>query len=186
MRARIEAAYLRLLSDPEGAAGELLELVEAAIPTFEALADDRALSRAWLLSGYVQGGLRGHHLAWERDEERALHHYRRTGFPIGNVHRTDRCSGLLGADTRTEGDREMRRLLDETIGHSGRAAVIPFIGGLEAQVGRFSRARELVAEAEQIYEELGSPTSAMSVCGTVLADIELLAADYSRRRAHAA
>ncbi len=122
LRARIEAAYLRLLSDPEGAAGELLELVEAAVPTFEALADDRALSRAWLLSGYVHGGLRGHHLAWERDEERALHHYRRTGFPlatcIGQIAAAvywgptvvpkaiERCAGLL---TRRLGTLAARR-----------------------------------------------------------------------------
>ena len=65
---------------------------------------------------------------------------------------------------------------DETIGYAGRAAVIPYLGGLYAQIGLFSRARKLIDEAERIYEELGAATAVIH-CGTVRADVELLAGD---------
>ena len=177
LRARIEAAYARLLTEPQGAARELLDLAEGAIPTFEALDDDRSLARAWLLIGYVRGGIHGNHLAWEEAEERALGYYRRTAFPAST------CLGQIAAATYwgptpvTDGIARCKRLLaDETIGQAGRAAVVPYLGGLHAQAGALSRGRELVAEAERIYEELGSATAVIH-CGTVRADIELLAAD---------
>ena len=56
-------------------------VAEGAIPTFEALDDDRSLARAWLLIGYVHGGIHGNHAAWEEAEERALVYYRRSAFP---------------------------------------------------------------------------------------------------------
>ena len=43
LRARMEAAYGRLLAEPEGAADELLEVAQKAVPTFEVLEDDRSL-----------------------------------------------------------------------------------------------------------------------------------------------
>ena len=45
LRAQMEAAYLRLLTEPEGAARELLAVAEAAVPAFEAAEDDRSLAR---------------------------------------------------------------------------------------------------------------------------------------------
>jgi tetratricopeptide (TPR) repeat protein len=57
--------------------------------------------------------------------------------------------------------------------------VIPYLGGLVAQQGRFSEARELVAEADRIYEELGAHATATIHCGTVRADVELLEGDWA-------
>jgi tetratricopeptide (TPR) repeat protein len=184
LRARVEAAYARLLSEPEGAARELLAIAEDAVPTFEALGDDRSLARTWLLIGYVQGGIHGDHSAWLEAEERALGYYVGAGFPpatcVGQMAAAiywgpmpvssgiERCTDLLG---------------DEWIGLSGRAAVISYLGGLEAQVGRFDRARSLIAEAEHAYRELGAENSAMTTCGTVRADVELLAADLDAAEA---
>src|SRR5207342_1205760 len=53
LRARVEAAYGRLLAEPEGAARDLLTVAEGAVPTFEVLGDHRSLARAWLLIGYA-------------------------------------------------------------------------------------------------------------------------------------
>ena len=72
----------------------------------------------------------------------------------------------------------MELLDDEAMGYAGRAAVIPYLGGLHAQVGHFAHARELIAEAERTYEELGADTAVVH-CGTVRADVELLAADHA-------
>jgi hypothetical protein len=46
LRARLELAYVRLFSDPEGRADELLDVAAQALPVFEAVEDDRSLGRA--------------------------------------------------------------------------------------------------------------------------------------------
>jgi DNA-binding SARP family transcriptional activator/ATP/maltotriose-dependent transcriptional regulator MalT len=177
LRARIEAAYLRLLTEPEGAANDLLATAEAAVPVFEALADDRSLARAWLLIGYVHGGIHGNHAAWEEAEERALSYYRTSGFPATT------CIGQIAAalywgptPVRSGIQRCTDLLAEEPSGRFERAAAVPYLGGLHAQEGRFAEARRLVAEAERTYAELGSPGAGVH-CGTVRADIEFLAGD---------
>jgi DNA-binding SARP family transcriptional activator len=177
LRARMEVAYLRLLTEPEGAANDLLVIAEAAVPVFEALEDDRSLARAWLLIGYVHGGIHGKHAAWEDAEERALSHYRASGFPpttcIGQI-----AAALYWGPTPVRrGIERCTELLDEEpSGRFERAAAAPYLGGLHAQEGRFVEGRELVAEAERTYADLGSPSAGVH-CGTVRADIELLAGD---------
>jgi DNA-binding SARP family transcriptional activator len=178
LRGRLEAAYLRLLTEPEGAAGELLALAENAVPALEAFDDDRSLSRAWLLIGYVRGGIRGNHAAWEEAEERALTHYRRSGFP------TTTCLGQIaaaiywGPTPVPRGIERCTELIEEhALGSYGRVGVVPYLGGLHAQTGAFDRARALVEEAERTYADLGS-SAAVVHCGTVRADIEFLAGDH--------
>ena len=178
LRARIEAAYLHLLTEPEGAARELLALVESAVPVFEAVADNRSLARAWLLLGYVRGGIHGNHTAWREAEERALEYYRMTAFPPATCFGQIAAATYWGPTPVSMGIEGCAGLLaDEAIGHAGRASVIPYLGGLHAQAGRFDHARELVAEARHAFEELGASGAAVVHCGTVAADIELLASD---------
>ena len=177
LRARIEAAYVRLLTEPEGAAQDLLSLAESAVPTFEAIEDDRSLARAWLLIGYIRGGIHGSHAAWEEAEKRALVYYRRTAFPPATCLGQIAAAIYWGPTPVSAGIARCTDLLsDESIGYVGRASVLPYLGGLHAQAGRFSQARELIVEAEQLYEELGSATAVIH-CGTVRADVELLASD---------
>lgn len=177
LRARVEAAYLRLLSEPEGAARDLLAVAEAAVPAFETLEDNRSLARAWLLIGYVQGGIHGNHAAWEEAEERALVYYTRTGFPATTCVGQIAAALYWGPTPVRRGIERCTQLLDEaSSGLFGRAAAVPYLGGLHAQEGRFAKARELVAEAERTYAELGSPGAGVH-CGTVRADIEILAGE---------
>ena len=125
---------------PEGAARELLELAERAVPTLEALDDSRSLARAWLLIGYVKGGIHGNHAAWEEAEERALEYYRATSFPSYSCLQQIAAAMYWGPTPVAYGiERGGELLADETIGHFGRAAIAPFIGGLRAQAGEFSR-----------------------------------------------
>src|SRR5439155_23449669 len=81
LRARMELAFVRLLREPGAQDHELIDLAGAAIPTFEALNDDRALGRAWLLTAFVHGGRHLRCKAREEAAERALFHYRRAGWP---------------------------------------------------------------------------------------------------------
>src|SRR5205814_7670162 len=89
LRARMELSFLRLLEDRGRNDAELLQIVGTAIPAFEALRDDSALGRAWLLSGFVHGGRHLRCKAWEESSERALESYRRAGLPVAT------CLGQL-------------------------------------------------------------------------------------------
>ena len=179
LRARIEAAYVRLRTQPEGAARHLLKIAESAVPVFEALDDDRSLARAWLLIGYVRGGLHGDHAAWKDAEERALEYYRRTALPPATCLGQIAAAIYWGPTPVAPGiDRCEQLIAEDAIGYLARAAVVGYIGGLHAQLGRFSEGRELVTEAERIYVEVDAPTSAIHV-GTVRADIELLAGNLA-------
>jgi len=180
LRARLENAYIDLLTEPKGAARELLSLAEDALGTFEALEDDRSLARAWLLTGYVRGGIHGDHAAWLEAEEQALKYYRSASFPPATCLAQIAAALYWGPTPVPEAvERCAHLLVAEALGLTDRAAVMPFLGGLEAQLGHVSRARELVAEADGIYRDLGWPEAAAIRCGTILADIELLANDYS-------
>jgi tetratricopeptide (TPR) repeat protein len=184
LRARIEDAYRRLVTEPAGGAHELLTLAEAAVPTFEALDDTRSLARAWLLIGYVQGGIHGNHAAWEEAEERALSYYRSTQFPPATCLQQIAAAIYWGPTPVPRGVERCNDLLaGEAIGHFGRAAVLPFLGGLRAQSGEFTEARELVADAQGTFLELGAFATAVVHCGTVRADIELLAGDLDAAEA---
>jgi tetratricopeptide (TPR) repeat protein len=178
LRARIEQAYVRLLTDPEGAANDLLTLAEGAIPTFEAFGDERALARAWLLIGYVRGGIHGNHAAWEEAEERALSYYTATAFPPTTPLQQIAAAVYWGPTAVPDGiEKCSALLLDDSIGSFGRAAILPFLGGLHGQTGDFARARELLEEADQTFSDLGAFATAIVFCGTVRADVELLAGD---------
>ena len=178
LRARIEAAYGRLLAEPEGAARDLLAVAEAAIPTFETFEDDRSLARAWLLIGYVRGGIHGDHAAWEEAEERALGYYRRTEFPPATCMQQIAAAIYWGPTPVPRGIERLATLLeDETLGRFGHATVAPFLGGLYAQAGEFATARALIVEAEHTLNGFGAAATAFTYCGTVRADVELLAGD---------
>ena len=178
LRARLELASVRLFTDPEGRGEEILRLAEEAIPVFEQLDDDRSLGRTWMLAAYVHGGLHCRIAAWQDAAERALEHYRRSGWSSST------CIGAIAAAlfygptpvgpaiARCE---ELRR--DPACGRGGEATVLAFRAGLEAQAGRFDEARALVAEARRGFEELGRAVALASLCGPVLSGIELLAGD---------
>jgi class 3 adenylate cyclase/DNA-binding winged helix-turn-helix (wHTH) protein len=178
LRARIELAGVRLFRDPEGRADELLELAADAIPILETLDDDRALGRTWLLTGFVHGGVRCQHAAWEEAAGRALVHYERSGWPVST------CLGQLaaalyyGPTPVPDAIRRCEALLSGPAADPlSEANVLAFLGGLRAQAGDFVGARDLVARARSTYEVLGQVVVAATFCGAVAGDVELLAED---------
>jgi tetratricopeptide (TPR) repeat protein len=175
LRARIELANSYLSAHPQGGADVLLGLVSTAVPVFEALGDDRALGRAWLLSGYVEGGLHCRNAKWLDAAERALGHYRRSGWPSAT------CSGEIatalyyGPVPVEEAAGRCRTLLNEISERTGAAHVRLWLGGLEAFAGRIDDGRRLVEQARLVYEEFGYRMALLCGCCAVLAEIELLA-----------
>jgi DNA-binding SARP family transcriptional activator/tetratricopeptide (TPR) repeat protein len=175
LRARLERANVRLSSHPEGSADELLKVATDAIPTFEALGDDRALGRAWLLTGYVRGAQHCQNAEWADAAERALVHYRRSGWPTTACFGEIATSLFYGPTPAPEAIRRCEQLLGEVSDRGGEAHVLVWLGGLEAFAGRLDRARELVERARTMYQELGYRVSEANACGAVMGEIELLA-----------
>ena len=175
LRARLERANVRLSRQPEGSADELLRVATEAIPTFEELGDDRSLGRAWLLAGYVRGGLHCENAKWLDAAERALVHYNRSGWPASACFGEIATSLYYGPTPVPEGIRRCQELRRDVSDRGGEAHLLVWLGGLEAFAGHIDRGRELVEGASTIYRELGYGMALAYGCAAVLAEIELLA-----------
>ena len=175
------AAYVRLLTEPEGGARDLLAVAEGALPTFEALEDDRSLG-----SGLAADRLRPRRNSRRPRRLEGSRGARARLLPALGVSarqctRADCRGDLLGADVRVVGNSSdaCELLADEAIGYVGRASVIPYVGGLHAQAGRLparARAHRLRPSA---YTKSSGPLRRSSHCGTVRADVELLAGTFA-------
>ena len=172
-RARLELAFLRLASDPEGRAGEVIQLAEEAIPLFEALADEQSLGRAWRFLADVHGAMQCRYTAAVDASERALACYERCAWPTSTSVGDLAAFLYYGPAPVQEATDRCRQLLAET-SRGGEAAVLTFLGGLEAMRGEFEEARGLVAKARRLYEALGQSSAAEANCGAVAAAVELL------------
>src|SRR5262249_49405903 len=173
---------VRLASDPEGRADEVIKLARAAIPLFEALGDQQALGRAWRFLADVHGAMHCHYAAALDAGERALACYERCGWP------TSTCAGDLAAflyygPTRVEVAVDRCRQLLAPTSPGGEAAVLTFLGGLKGMHGDFDEARKLVSKARRLYEDLGQTSTAEANCGTVAARVEALAGEYAAAEA---
>jgi DNA-binding SARP family transcriptional activator len=178
LRARLELAYTQLLTRPGETADKLLAVAEEAIPVFERTGDDRGLGRAWLLAGFVQGGIRCQNAAWLEAAERALAHHREAGWPISS------CLGQIAA-ALYEGPTPVPIAItrcgelfrESSTDRGAEANVLVFVGGLEAQRGRFDAGRELVRSAQTVYEDLGQTAISTIHCGAMAGYIAFLAGD---------
>ncbi|HEY8626710.1 MAG TPA: AAA family ATPase, partial [Gaiellaceae bacterium] len=178
LRAQIELTNVRLFARPEGHAEELLQLANEAVPLFEALGDDRSLGRTWLVVGYVHGGLHCRNALWQESAERAILHYRRSGWSPSS------CFGELAAALYhgpTPVPEALRRCEDllgsDDIDLSGRANVLALMGALQAQAERFDQGRALAEEARNTYEQLGQNARIATSYAPLAAEIEQLAGD---------
>jgi tetratricopeptide (TPR) repeat protein len=175
LRAQIELAFLRLLSETHGSS-DLVEIAAKAVPIFEELDDDRALGRTWRQVGYVcsfQGRLRD----WQEAVERAVLHYRRSGWSASGCLGELAAALFYGPTPVPEALERCEELLDDASDRVGRANVLAFMSGLDAIDGRFDEARQHLADAESTYEELGETYSRANNCLRVRGRIEMLAGD---------
>ncbi len=178
LRASIEHAYIRLLSESGATGDALLSAAMDAIPTFETLGDWRALGRAWLLVGFVQGGIRCQYRVWKESADRALAAYKRADWPASTCVGEIATAIYYGPTPVSEAIQRCDELLrDEVADHFGEALVIGFRGGLAAQQGQFDLARRYLDSARESYDRLGQVASTTVHYATVAADVELLGAE---------
>jgi DNA-binding SARP family transcriptional activator/tetratricopeptide (TPR) repeat protein len=178
LRGRVELSYLRLLDRPREGADELLAAASEAIPLLGELGDDRGLGRAWLLSGFVQGGVRGQHAAWLEAAERALVHHDRAGWPVAACVGQIAAALYYGPTSVREAIARCRQLESAAADDRGAEANVGvFLGGLEAQRGNFDLGRELVLGARAVFDDLGYARLSASHCGAVAGEIALVAGD---------
>ena len=183
LRARIELANVRLSTEPEGGAGALLDLVDGAIPVFEGFGDDRSLGRAWLLSGYVHGGLHCRNDDWLHAAERALVHYRRSLWPAASCAGEMATALYYGPMPATEAIARCEALLADLTDRTAEAHVLVWLAGLHAFDGRLEPGRRMAEQAQAVYEEFGYRMALACGCCAVLAEIELLAGRSDRAEA---
>jgi DNA-binding SARP family transcriptional activator/tetratricopeptide (TPR) repeat protein len=155
LRAHIEQAWPRLMRG-EADAASVVELVESALPVFEAEGDDRGLSRAWQLVAAIHGPLRCRHADCERAASRALESCRRTGFSAAGCLSMLAASAYYGPRPVTDALARCRSLLAEARDDRwAQALIVQFIATLEATRGRFTAARKSIQKAWQIWHEYG-------------------------------
>ena len=155
-RGQLNAAFLRLYTDPVGTE-DLVTTAKEALPVFERLEDDEGLAQAlWLIA-----------LAdWNRCRvgraeellERALVHAERAD----DWHWRERITTMYGLSTvsgPTQAEDALRRcaeLLDRTRGARGTEALLTaYSAVLEAMRNRFDAGREKAARGASILEDLG-------------------------------
>jgi DNA-binding SARP family transcriptional activator len=175
LRAELELAYFRAFG--HGRSGDVIEIAERAIPTFEAVGDHRALGRAWLMTGYIRAGFECRYAVAETAFEHALEHYQRAGWPISMCAAELAGALYFGPRPVEEGLARAAKLRTEDIGILAEANVDVWVAALEAIGGRFDVARQLVAHAREIYEGLGLTVGSAETCGHVGGMLELLADD---------
>jgi tetratricopeptide (TPR) repeat protein len=178
LRARIELTASQLLTDRQDRAQELLALVDEALRELESFEDHRALGRAWMLAGWVHGGVHGQNKLWEESAERALVHYRRAGFSVSTCLSQIAAALYYGPTPVMDAVRRCEALLrDEVHDRAAEANVRVYLGGLVAMRGEFERAGQLVRLARTTFRELGQPTAIALTCAPISAAVALLAAD---------
>ena len=181
-RARLELAFTRVQTHPQGAITEGLWTAERAGKIFEQLADEAGLAKALYFTGVYHFWL-GHHGPARDSLERARNRARN----VGHQWLEALIDGFIGAVVfhgRTsveEGFEHFQAALKRAEAGGTRmtqANALQNLARLSALVGRFDEARELVAQMEAIFQELGRATvdSAMAI-GETLGLIELQAGD---------
>jgi class 3 adenylate cyclase len=182
-RAQLQQTWLRLQADPSVEVAAVLDDATAAVGAFERAGDERALAHAWHLAAWA-------HMT-----------YGRLPF-LAEALRRGRQHAQAAGDTMTEEDLDVIALL---VGPTGPRPISRVISDAGAEVerarasgsrrvegaaslvlamcaafeGRFDEARQLLAEATSIDEELGGGRGS-GFQYTPAGMIELLAGDTAR------
>ena len=178
-QARILGLWVRLFTDPEGWAQEVPGEATRAISMFEDLEDERGLAKAWSLLGLF-------HLtkcefgASEQAWEKAAAHAEAAGDERARLECLSWVPLVVwGAPTPVdEGIRRCEHVLERAVGDRKAMSTALFTRGkLEAMRGRFDEARELVAQARSMLEEVALTVWTAGPLTQMAGWIELLAGD---------
>jgi len=186
-QALVERAFIRMYTDPEGRPEETIGQAADAIGVFERLGDDRNLVEVWNLLSMVHL-MRSDMVARKEALEHALLHVRRSGDTrneawiiwgiVGSVAQgpTPAPEAAAFAEHHLElAYKRGWRLLE--------AGASLHLGRLEAMLGQFEEAREHVAKAQRVSQELGLAFWAASF-RQFSGFVELLAGEPSAAEQH--
>jgi DNA-binding SARP family transcriptional activator len=185
-RARLQQTWLRLQADPSVQVTEVLTVAKAAAGAFKLLGDDRALAHSWHLIAWVHMTY-GRLAALADAVRQGREHARAAGDAM-----TEEDLTVLAILVTPTGPLPTRQVISEAeaelesarAGGSRRveAAALLVLAMCAAFEGRFEQARELLAEATSIDEELGGGR-ASGFQYTPAGVIELLAGDAPQAEA---
>jgi tetratricopeptide (TPR) repeat protein len=176
VRAELELWHAKSLLDPQ-LVRAALEVAEQAIPVLEARGDDRALGRAWLIVGTIKSNYLCENAAGAEACVRAAQHYRRAGWSPSTSLASLGAALCWGPTPVSDALELCEQLLVEHEGdRASEANILVWLGALEAMRCQFGPAREAVARAKVVYEELGLTLAAVDLCGLVLGVVEMLEA----------
>jgi DNA-binding SARP family transcriptional activator len=152
--ARVQQAFLRLFTDPDVSADELLEAAAEATSSFQMFHDDVGLARSWRLAAQA------HYLARHAGgcieaSERALVHARRAGdgFEVREIVEWLAVALASGPMQAGEAERRCRALLDEIAGDGFLEATLDAVLAYLVSIqGRPEEARSLIAAAREVLE----------------------------------
>jgi len=180
-RARLERAYLRLMTDREGAVEDARQAGERAVTVFGELGEELGLAKAWQLIGLTYR-FEGKQTPRRKALERALEHARRAGDLRAETAIYNVLGGTLGY-----GPSSVEAILEHTQealawarANGARSSLANGtahgLGRCHAMLGRFEEAREYVAQAKSIVEDLGFPWTRSGVASAA-GFVEMLAGD---------
>ena len=171
---RIQAAEVLTYREPEGATDRLADLVEEAIPVFQAQGHDLALYVAHCALGQV-ANVRGRPDTVAEEYDRAYEHARRAGLPHQLV--GWRATGRLLGSTPV---KEFLTWLDEQDpGVARNAWVRAQRAEATAMLGHFDEARAAFVELRSELAERGEVYVLSSVNAEMSVDVELRAGNPS-------
>jgi tetratricopeptide (TPR) repeat protein len=182
-RGRLNAALLRLYTDPAGS-DDLVTAANEALPVFERLEDDVGLAQAlWSIALSYWNRCRVG--ATEELLERALVHAERAD----DRHWRDHILAMRGLSTvsgPTPAEDALRlcaEMLDRARGARSTGALLTsYSGVLEAMCNRFDAGRAKAARATSLLEDLGRRVTGAGTC-YFAARVELLADEPARAEA---
>jgi tetratricopeptide (TPR) repeat protein len=155
--ALVQRAFLRLFTEPDVTAEELIEVSQRVIDVFRELGDELGLARAWRLTAQAHYlGRRGD--ACADASQRALEHARLAGdrFEEQEIVEWLVIALVLGPAPAAEAGDRCRRLLAETSGAPLlEAQILAGLAALEGMLGRMREADELIGRAGTIMDDTG-------------------------------
>jgi len=155
--ALVQRGLLRLFTEPDVTAEELLDAAQRAIAVFEELQDELGLARASRLTAQAHYLARRAGLCAEASE-RALDHVRRAGdqFEEREIVEWLVVALFLGPAPAAEAAQRCERLLEESTGDPAlEVQILGALAHLTAIQGRLDDARPLFARGRRITDELG-------------------------------
>ena len=178
VRARLERAYLRSLSEPDRA-GELLDVATSALPELQRSGDERALGRAWYSIAHVRGGFYCEYAAMEDAANKTATCFSRAGWSASGA--VDLIGNALyfGPKPVEEAVAECNELRTRHASDRASDANIAFwLGLLEALRGNFDAGRAHVEDARATFQDLGLLWG-VDTYGRGLGTIEYLAGQFA-------